>query len=89
MEAHWILNCTGPTLDVRAERIPILDSVVDSGLAKYDPLGLGLMVDDAGRTDESERIWALGPLCRGCRWETTAIPEIRKHATTIAGEIYR
>lgn len=82
--ANRIVNCTGPSLDLRIEKVPILESVVHAGLADYDPFGLGLNVDRDGRTEEAGRIWALGPLCRGCRWETTAIPEIRVQAARIA-----
>jgi len=84
----WILNCTGPTMDIRSEKIPLLESAVSAGLATYDPLGMGLTVDDAGRCEGEGRLWAIGPLCRGCRWETTAIPEIRTQAARIAAEIY-
>ncbi len=87
ISADWVLNCTGPTMNVKSEKIPILESIVNAGLADYDPLGLGLMVDDAGRTDDSGQVWAIGPLCRGCRWETSAIPEIRVQAHRIATEI--
>jgi uncharacterized NAD(P)/FAD-binding protein YdhS len=86
--ADRIVNCTGPAIDVRSEKVPILESVVSAGLSSYDPLGLGLMVDDIGRTDSSGRVWAIGPLCRGCFWETTAIPEIRTQAETIASQIF-
>jgi uncharacterized NAD(P)/FAD-binding protein YdhS len=79
-----IINCTGPNLKVAKAKIPILESVVSQGLASYDPLGLGLIVDSDGRTAPQGHVWALGPLCRGSRWETTAIPEIRTQAARIA-----
>jgi uncharacterized NAD(P)/FAD-binding protein YdhS len=87
--AHWVLNCTGPSLDIKSEKIPILESMVSAGLARYDPLGLGLMVDNDGSTESSGRVWALGPICRGCRWETTAIPEIRVQAANLAAKLSR
>ena len=40
------------------------------------------MLDAAGRP--SDRIFALGPLLRGRRYETTAIPEIRDQAAILA-----
>ncbi len=89
LSVRWIVNCTGPNLDVRSEKIPLLESIVQSGLGSYDPLGLGLIVDDAGKVGPSERLWALGALCRGCRWETTAIPEIRTQAARICQEVMR
>jgi uncharacterized NAD(P)/FAD-binding protein YdhS len=88
VSADWILNCTGPALDMQAAKLPLLESAVQLGLAEYDPLGLGLMVDAEGRTEPSGRIWALGPICRGCRWESTAIPEIRAQAARLSDGIF-
>lgn len=85
---RWIVNCTGPDLNVRSAKLPLLESLVESGLGDYDPLGLGLIADDACRVGATGRLWALGPLLRGCRWETTAIPEIRAQAARIAEEIH-
>jgi uncharacterized NAD(P)/FAD-binding protein YdhS len=85
--AGWILNCTGPNLQVAKAKISVLESVVSQDLASYDPLGLGLLVDSDGRTRPGGHVWALGPLCRGSRWETTAIPEIRAQAARIAALI--
>lgn len=79
-----VINCTGPQSNYRDARIPLLEDAVALGLACYDPLGLGLMVDDLGRTEPRGRLFALGPLCRGCRLETTAVPEIREQADAIA-----
>jgi uncharacterized NAD(P)/FAD-binding protein YdhS len=84
VDAAWLVNCTGPELDVRSAKIALLESAVSAGLAQYDPLGLGLDVDPEGRTASGANVWALGPLCRGARWETTAIPEIRVQAARIA-----
>jgi len=78
----WIVNCTGPQTNWRRAKSPVLESLVKDGSVQYDPLGLGLMVDGDGRVGSN--VWALGPLCRGCRFETTAIPEIRAQAARIA-----
>ncbi len=89
IRTDWILNCTGPDLQVERAKIPILESVIAHGLATYDPLGLGLIVDSDGRTSRAGHVWALGPLCRGSRWETTAVPEIRGQAARIAELLMR
>jgi uncharacterized NAD(P)/FAD-binding protein YdhS len=87
LTVDWVINCTGPSGELVATKVPILESSVRAGLVEYDPLGIGLMVDKAGRTSETANVWALGPLCRGCRLETTAIPEIRAQAKALAAEI--
>jgi len=82
-----IINCTGASCDLKGAKLPLLESVVEAGLAEYDPLGIGLMVDDDGQTGPQTNVWALGPMCRGCRLETTAVPEIRVQAKRVAEAI--
>ena len=84
-----LVNCTGAGPDVTVTADPLPRQLLDSGLARPDPLRLGLDADargalrDAGGTAASD-IVTLGPLLRGRRYETTAIPEIRDQAAAIA-----
>lgn len=86
VNASRIVNCTGPATNLRRAKNPLIESLVAQRMTEYDPLDLGLMADERGATRTSG-LYALGPLCRGCRWETTAVPEIRVQAETIAREI--
>ncbi|WP_262338965.1 hypothetical protein [Gordonia sp. CNJ-863] len=84
------MNCTGPQSDVRKLGNPVLDSILDAGLATTDPLGLGLITDDGRVLDADGRpgpIWTLGSLRRGELWETTAVPEIRMQAEELAASL--
>jgi uncharacterized NAD(P)/FAD-binding protein YdhS len=85
--AKWIITCTGPSSSLRQAKLPIVESAIAAGLAEYDPLGMGLMVDQRGRADEAGKLWALGPICKGCRFETTAMPEIRVQAEVLSTEL--
>ncbi|MEV0713709.1 FAD/NAD(P)-binding protein [Asanoa sp. NPDC050611] len=81
-----VVNCTGPG---HAAGIPLVRTLVADGLAKADPLGLGIDVDAAGRLvgrhgRPTEGLHVLGSLRRGRWWETTAIPEIRSQAHAVA-----
>lgn len=87
LEVDWIVNCTGPAGDLRGAKLPLLETAVAEGLVEYDPLGLGITVGNCGRAGSNDEVWAIGPLCRGCRLETTAMPEIRVQAKRIAQEI--
>jgi uncharacterized NAD(P)/FAD-binding protein YdhS len=85
----WLINATGPGTDVTATIDPLLRDLLDRGLARPDPLRLGVdadssgaLLDAAGRP--SGRLFTLGPTLRGCRYETTAIPEIRDQAVALA-----
>jgi uncharacterized NAD(P)/FAD-binding protein YdhS len=84
-----LINCTGAGTDVTATADPLLRQLLDSGLARPDPLRLGLDADARGALRDAHGkaaadIVTLGPLLRGLRYETTAIPEIRDQAAAIA-----
>lgn len=85
-----IINCTGPSTDLRSSRDPLLSSLRATGRILPDALGLGLATaaDGAvlrgdGTPDAS--MFAIGPLRRGDLWESTAAPEIRTQAAALAG----
>lgn len=88
-----VIDCTGPRSDPDAEA-PLPAQLARDGLLRSDPLGLGLDIgeDDAllGRGGStSSRLFALGPPTRGRHWEITAIPDIRKRAAKMAGDLIR
>lgn len=87
VEADWVINCTGANRSLVNLKVPLLESAVQQGLAEYDPLGQGLMVDNEGRTSANHPVWAIGPLCLGCRFETVAVPDIRNQAKSVATSI--
>ncbi|MGN7127175.1 FAD/NAD(P)-binding protein [Methylorubrum thiocyanatum] len=76
---------------LKESRDPLLRRLMDRGLVRPGPFGLGL---DAG-VDYRARgaspgegrgpLWILGPLLRGVLWECTAVPDIRNEAADLAG----
>jgi uncharacterized NAD(P)/FAD-binding protein YdhS len=89
LAADWLVNGTGGTTDISVAPSPLLRDLFRSGLARPDPLRLGIdasvggaVVDSAG-TPSSE-LYTLGPPLRGLWYETTAIPEIRQQAAALA-----
>ena len=89
LEGGAVIRCTGPRERLDSVGDPLLDGLFAGGDARPGPLGLGLAVDGDGRLldragDPSDTLWALGPLRRGALLETTAIPEIREQAATLA-----
>ncbi len=88
--AGWLINATGPDTDLTRTTDPLLRDLLGRGLARPDPLRLGLdaspdgaVLDAAGTP--STTLFTLGPPLRGVRYETTAIPEIRDQAAALAG----
>ncbi|BCW89219.1 hypothetical protein sos41_23760 [Alphaproteobacteria bacterium SO-S41] len=78
--------------DLGSTRDELVSGLAESGLARFDALGLGLDVDPRlGLLDKDGKVvagaWALGPLVRGVFWECTALPDIRVQAVRLAETI--
>jgi uncharacterized NAD(P)/FAD-binding protein YdhS len=87
-----VVNCTGPSCDLTRYPSGLGRRLLRSGLVVPDELALGLktasdgaVVDADGMSDG--RLWALGALRRGSLYESTAIPELREQAATIAEQL--
>jgi uncharacterized NAD(P)/FAD-binding protein YdhS len=70
-------------------RDPLMQKLLERGLIRLDPQGLGLDVTEGlnviGEDGQAvERIWALGPIVRGVFWECVAVPDIRVQASHVA-----
>lgn len=83
----FVFNCTGPLHAIARTSDPLLRSLFDSGQIRADQLGIGLDVD--ARSRAGQRLWALGPLTKGCYWEIVAVPDIRAQAAAVAEDIAR
>jgi uncharacterized NAD(P)/FAD-binding protein YdhS len=85
-----VINCTGPEGDIGRIGDPLIRSLLASGRARPDPLGLGLDVDGESRIrgdGASPALYALGPLTKGAFWEIVAVPDIRGQAAGVAGAV--
>ena len=87
-----IVNCTGLTNDFSRVELPLIRSLLASGLARTDPLELGLDVtgdgDLIGASGEAaHRLFAVGPVTKGVFWESTAVPDIRVQCENLAAHI--
>jgi uncharacterized NAD(P)/FAD-binding protein YdhS len=92
LPAGWLINATGPGTDLTRTADPLLADLLTRGLARPDPLRLGLdatpdgaVLDAAGTP--SPTVFTLGPTLRGIRYESTAIPEIRDQAAALASRL--
>lgn len=89
-----VINCTGPEANFRRIDNSFLCSLFAQRLARPDSLFLGLDVDSNGcvvndEGEASRSLFAIGPVRKGCLWETTAVPELRKQASELAEYIVR
>jgi len=89
LQASRVINCTGPESDYCKLQHPLIRNLLAAGLARPDPLCLGLDTDAEGRLLDargyaSTFLYTLGAPCKGRLWETTAVPEIRGQAQALA-----
>jgi uncharacterized NAD(P)/FAD-binding protein YdhS len=89
LQVGAIVNCTGIVRDPRASANPVVRSLFDRGLARPDPLHIGIDVGSdcalIGRDGKSSRrLFAIGPLTRAAFWEIMAIPDIRNQCAELA-----
>jgi len=89
LAAGWLVNSTGPGLDLTTTADPLLRGLLDAGLIRPGPHRLGLDADATGAVLDatgtpSPDLFTLGPTLRGLRYETTAIPEICEQAAALA-----
>jgi uncharacterized NAD(P)/FAD-binding protein YdhS len=84
-----VVNCTGPATNVAAVGDPLLAHLFAAGLARPDPLSLGIDVADDGAVigadgTPSAVMRYVGPFLRARDGEGTAVPELRVHAARVA-----
>jgi uncharacterized NAD(P)/FAD-binding protein YdhS len=84
-----VINCSGSETDCRSIDESFITSLVVQGFARPDRLFLGIDVNAHGALIDykgmpSHRLYAIGPVRKGCFWETTAVPEIRVQAAALA-----
>jgi len=87
--AATVINCTGPAGDVLTSTDPLIQNLVQRGLARPDPLRLGFDVDHDSRLRDasgqaSSTLLTVGPATRAASWEITAVPDIRGQAAAVA-----
>jgi uncharacterized NAD(P)/FAD-binding protein YdhS len=89
VRAARVIDCTGPATDVTRSTEPLMQALLRAGVARPDPLRLGLDVAASGalinRLDQpSDRLFAIGPLTKGENWEITSVPDIRTQCRDMA-----
>jgi uncharacterized NAD(P)/FAD-binding protein YdhS len=92
MQVGAIVDCTGIVKDPLASANPAVRSLFERGLARVDPLHIGIetaadgaIVNQDGAS--SRRLFAVGPLTRAAFWEIIAIPDIRNQCAELAAKL--
>lgn len=90
--AARIFNCIGPAMRLHDSADPLLCSLRHGALVSSDAAGLGLRADAHGRALDAagipqQDLYVLGALRRGDLWESTAVPDLRVQAETVAAAL--
>jgi uncharacterized NAD(P)/FAD-binding protein YdhS len=89
--ADLVIQTIGLNTDVRRTPHALIRQLSTNGHMIADPLGLGMEAEPDGRLRHGNGAWpnffAIGSMLRGTLWETTAIPEIRQQARSLAERI--
>ncbi|WP_435608780.1 FAD/NAD(P)-binding protein [Pseudomonas knackmussii] len=85
----FLINCTGPSTDLRNIGEPLLEGLLKRGQIVQDANCLGLhtdsdyhLLDASGKAQPN--LFLLSPMLRASHWESTAVPELRQHAERLA-----
>ncbi|MBX3167736.1 MAG: FAD-dependent oxidoreductase [Candidatus Eremiobacteraeota bacterium] len=92
LEVDRVINCTGPSGNLKQVDSPLLADLLHRGLGSLNPSQLGLATNSDFRLLDSDgqassNIFTLGPLLKGTLGETIAVPEIREQAVRVAAGI--
>ena len=86
---HHVIDCRGIRRDPERHAAPVIRQMIADGLARVDPLRLGIVVDRHARVLRPDGtvlpgVVAIGPVSRAAFWEITAIPDIRQQAAWLS-----
>jgi uncharacterized NAD(P)/FAD-binding protein YdhS len=89
LQFDYLINCTGPSTNLRSVNEPLLSGLLERGVIRQDRQGLGLDTDDEfrlldGNGRANANLYLLSPMLRASHWEATAVPELRNHAARLA-----
>jgi uncharacterized NAD(P)/FAD-binding protein YdhS len=88
-----VVNCTGPCDRPEDSTEPLVRRLLERGLVRPGPLGIGVDTSNDGRVigvdGSSAPIWTLGSLRKGSLWECTAMPDIRDQAAGLARRLVK
>ncbi|MGC1710840.1 MAG: FAD/NAD(P)-binding protein [Methyloceanibacter sp.] len=87
-----VAECTGVYADPLVTTNPVLQQLFAQGIARPDPLGIGIDVDaDCAIVDASGHasrvLYGVGPLTRAAFWEIMAVPDIRVQCAELANHL--
>ncbi|KHJ54875.1 hypothetical protein LA66_09955 [Aureimonas altamirensis] len=92
VDVRRVIDCTGILRDPMSGGNTLAAELVRAGLARLDPLRIGIETDETGAVLDAEgrasgRLFGVGPVTRALFWEVTAIPDIRVQCAALAARL--
>lgn len=92
VDVRRVIDCTGILRDPMSGGNTLAAELVRAGLARLDPLRVGIETDETGAVLDAEgrasgRLFGVGPVTRALFWEVTAIPDIRVQCAALAARL--
>jgi uncharacterized NAD(P)/FAD-binding protein YdhS len=91
MKVDYLLNCLGPDYQMSKQSNPLIQQLHVQGVISYDALERGIQTKNHYQVKGvwSSQLYALGALLFGENFETTAVPELREQAHSIAEQLVK
>jgi uncharacterized NAD(P)/FAD-binding protein YdhS len=92
LSAGWVVNCTGPMPSNSPDSNPVIGSLLVQGQLCLDELALGVETTATGNAIAADGVevpdmFVVGTLRKPAFWESTAVPELRGQAATVAEQV--
>jgi uncharacterized NAD(P)/FAD-binding protein YdhS len=92
LDVNWVINCTGPVPTNSVESNPAIGSLLVHGLLHPDELSLGIETTREGNAVDAQGsevpdLFVVGTLRKPALWESTAVPELRSQAASVAQRV--
>jgi uncharacterized NAD(P)/FAD-binding protein YdhS len=92
--AARVINCTGPLSDINKLERPLIKNLISRNLIHADEMKLGIDADVEGTVlnadlTPSKHLYTIGSTLKGLLWESTAVPELRDQAKSLASKLLK
>jgi len=94
IHVNRVINCTGPETDITRIHDGLIKNLLDRGFIAPDELKLGVNALPDGCIIQRDNsissfLFTIGSNLKGILWESTAVPELRFQAHSLATELLR
>lgn len=92
LRTAWVINCTGPCTNPYGTGNILVNQLLEDGHIRADKLGLGLEIEPdcaviSKQNQASDVLFYIGPWLKANYWEATAVPDLRRFASSLANRL--